>query len=134
MSDKVCILNCDKCGNEFTLSSHLIRKSDLEIDGKNLNVTYLVCPHCGKVYLIQVMDNKAYELQSEYLKQKARWQKIVGKNNPGKVDRNLIELEQSEYISLLAKERRLGFHTKSLKNQYEERIMAHLMPSKNQDV
>lgn len=121
---------CDECGKEFLWQTVKIYTSDLSINNKlQLHVVYFRCPDCGAIYIVQIIDKRAKELQSELLKQNARWQKIVGKNEPEEIDRN-----QNEYISLLAKQRRLKSHLSMTKQFYEEIVKAHLMPVKNQDV
>lgn len=120
---------CDECGKEFLWQTVKIYTSDLSINNKlQLHVVYFRCPDCGAIYIVQIIDKRAKELQSELLKQNARWQKIVGKNNPEEIDRN-----QHEYVSLLAKQKRLKDHLSMTKHWYEDIVKANLMPN-NQDV
>lgn len=120
---------CDECGKKFNLETVKIQNSDMTIN-KNLqlNVVYYKCPFCGVPFIIQICDKRAYELQVELQNQKARWQKIIGKNDSDEVDRN-----RSVYVSLLAKQKRLKDHLTMTKHGYEKIVKANLMPN-NQDV
>lgn len=122
---------CDECGKEFNLGADKIQiqTRDMHIN-KNLqlDVVYYKCPFCGVPFIIQICDKRAYELQVELKKQKARWQRIIGGNDPDEVDRN-----RDVYVSLLAKQKRLKDHLTMTKHWYEEIVKANLMPN-NQDV
>lgn len=121
---------CDECGKEFLWEAVNIQTSDMNISGKlQLHVVYFRCPNCGIPFIIQILDKRANELQLELQNQKARWQKIVGKNNPEEIGRN-----QNEYVSLLAKQKRLKDHLSMTKHWYEDTVKANLMPNNNQDV
>ena len=120
---------CDECSKEFDWKTVKIQTSDMNINGNlQLSVVYYRCPFCGVPFIIQIQDKRTYELQVEFQKQKARWQKIVGKNNPEEIDRN-----QHEYVSLLAKQKRLKDHLSMTKHWYADIVKANLMPN-NQDV
>ena len=120
---------CDECGKEFNLEAVKIQNSDMNINKSlQLNVVYYKCPFCGIPFIIQICDKRAYELQVELQNQKARWQKIIGKNDSDEVDRN-----RNVYVSLLAKQKRLKDHLTMTKYWYEEIVKANLMPN-NQDV
>lgn len=120
---------CDECSKEFNLETVKIQNSDMNIKGNlQLSVAYFRCPFCGVPFIIQICDKRAYELQIELQKQKARWQKIIGKNDSDEVDRN-----RNVYVSLLAKQKRFKDHLSMTKHWYEEIVKANLMLN-NQDV
>lgn len=120
---------CDECSREFDWKAVNIQTSDMVINGNlQLGVVYYRCPFCGVPFIIQISDKRSHELQVEFQKQKARWQKIVGKNNPEEIDRN-----QHIYVSSLAKLKRLKDHLSMTKRWYEDIVKANLMPN-NQDV
>ena len=110
---------CDQCGYEFPASAVNIKQSDLSIDGTAVQVVYFQCPSCNKVYLIQILDNKCIVLQKEFLKQKARWQANVGRNND-------TEVVSGQYVSMVAKQKRLADRIELLKQRYGNEIGVYL--------
>lgn len=113
------IIQCDHCGYEFPASAVNIKQSDLSVDGTVVRVMYFRCPSCSKVYLIQITDKKCAELQTAFLKQKARWQANVGRNNDA-------EVVSGQYVSMVAKQKRLSDRIEMLRLQYGDKIDAYL--------
>lgn len=54
---------CDACGCHFKLTS--LGQSRLVTSHKQIDVTYFVCPSCGKLYVVSVADFKWYMLSGE---------------------------------------------------------------------
>jgi len=113
------LIICDQCGYKFSVSAVNIKQSDLSIGGTTVWVVYFRCPSCNKVYLIQILDNKCIVLQQEYLKQKARWQANVGRNND-------VEVVSRQYVSTVAKQKHLADRIEMLKQRYEDKIGVYL--------
>jgi len=119
MKKQLGLIFCDQCGYEFPASAVNIKQSDLSIDGTAVQVVYFRCPSCNKVYLIQILDNKCIVLQKEFLKQKARWQANVGRNND-------TEVVSGQYVSMVAKQKRLADRIELLKQRYGNEIGVYL--------
>lgn len=119
MKKQLSLIFCDSCGYEFPASAVNIKQSDLSIDGTTVQVVYFRCPSCNKVYLIQILDKKCTVLQQEFLKQKARWQANVGRNND-------TEVVSGQYVSMVAKQKRLADRIELLKQRYGNEIGVYL--------
>lgn len=119
MRKQLGLIVCDQCGYEFPASAVNVQASGQLIDGKLFRVVYFRCPSCNKAYLIQIVDNKCTILQQEYLKQKARWQANIGRNNN-------TEVVSGQYISMVAKQQRLADRIGMLKQRYGNEIGAYL--------
>lgn len=119
MRKQLGLIFCDSCGYEFPASAVNIKQSDLSIDGTTVRVVYFRCPSCNKVYLIQILDKKCIVLQQEFLKQKARWQANVGRNND-------TEVVSGQYVSMVAKQKRLADRIELLKQRYGNEIGVYL--------
>lgn len=119
MKKQLGLISCDQCGYEFPASAVNIKQSDLSIDGTTVQVVYFRCPSCNKVYLIQILDKKCIVLQQEFLKQKARWQANVGRNND-------TEVVSGQYVSMVAKQKRLADRIELLKQRYGNEIGVYL--------
>ena len=119
MKKQLGLIFCGQCGYEFPASAVNIKRSDLSIDGTTVQVVYFRCPSCNKVYLIQILDNKCIVLQQEFSKQKARWQANVGRNNDTKV-------VSGQYVSMVAKQKRLADRIELLKQRYGNEIGVYL--------
>lgn len=50
------LVYCDQCGNPFEISSIEIKTK--EVKEVNYLITYFVCPHCGRKFIICVEDKK----------------------------------------------------------------------------
>lgn len=109
------IIVCDNCGKSFSTSSVKIKLSGLSIDGTYIEASYFRCPHCHRSYPFGIMDAKCAVLQKEFLKQKARWQVNVGRNNDQSV-------ASSQYVSMVAKKKRYMERCKMLSDTYLEHI------------
>lgn len=126
MSDrpKLSVIVCNHCGYEFPVSAVNIKQVDLKVSETRLRVMYYRCARCNALYLIQIMDDRCFELQKEYLKQKARWQANVGKHNS-------VEVASGHYSSAIAKQQRLANRIEKLKQQYGPMISAYLDRAQN---
>ena len=49
-------LNCDECKKDFKLASKDVTTRKFSIKGEVITYTFFTCPHCGKVYPVQ-LDN-----------------------------------------------------------------------------
>lgn len=119
MRKQLGLIVCDQCGYEFPASAVNIKTSDQLIGGIKLRVVYFRCPSCNKAYLIQIVDDKCAVLQQEFLKQKARWQANVGRNND-------TEVVSGQYVSMVAKQKRLADRIEMLKQRYGNEIGVYL--------
>lgn len=119
MKKQLGLIFCDQCGYEFPALAVNIKQSDLSIGGTTVQVVYFRCPSCNKVYLIQILDNKCIVLRKEFLKQKARWQANVGRNND-------TEVVSGQYVSMVAKQKRLADRIELLKQRYGNEIGVYL--------
>lgn len=117
---------CDRCGNEFLTSSVQIKLSGLSIDGTYIEASHFRCPYCKKSYVIQIMDQTCSNMRDEFLKQKARVQANVGRNNDQ-------EVVSAQYVSMVAKQKRYAERCKMLEEKYLERVSIALdTPNKKQ--
>lgn len=106
---------CDLCANEFPIEAVDIKEKDIIIKGKQLSTLYFCCPYCEKVYIIQVVDEKAKVLQKRY--------KNVVKKNP--------QFGTIMYANMLAKKRRLKKVLDNLKETYGNEIIMYLTQNRN---
>ncbi len=106
---------CDLCANEFSIKAVDIKEEDVTIKGKQLSTLYFCCPYCKRVYIIQVVDEKAKALQKRY-------ENVVRKNPP---------LGTIMYANMLAKRRRLKEVLDNLKETYGNEIIMYLTQSRN---
>ena len=106
---------CDLCANEFSIEAVNIKEEDIIIKEKQLSVLYFCCPYCKRVYIIQVVDEKAKALQKRY-------KNAVKKNPP---------FGTIMYANMLAKKRHLEEVLDDLKETYGNEIIMYLTQSRN---
>lgn len=102
-------LICDSCAAEFQIEADDIKEVNLSFDDVDLRVIYFCCPECKKVYIIQVLDDEAFDLQKGYFKV-----------------RDDCKIRPSVYPIMLAKRKRLEEHIKMLKSVYGGKIIQYL--------
>lgn len=122
------LIVCDECGKEFLVNAVKIECCDKVVNKKHYKVSYFRCLKCRRPYIIQIRDDRADELISDFKNQNARWQKIMSRNKPEE-----IAGKQNIYVSLLAKQKRMKEYLEKLMKRYKEQITVDLMPN-NQDV
>lgn len=70
---------CDKCGGNFKLTD--LKQSKLIVSWKQIDVTYFVCPSCGKLYVVSVTDFKWQMLSGELQAVTKRVRKAIKKHD-----------------------------------------------------
>lgn len=66
--NKIKVSTCDDCKKDFLVNSIDIKKDIIYIRDWDveLEFQYFVCPHCGKVYKILMLDKTAKMLQNDF--------------------------------------------------------------------
>lgn len=67
---KANVIICDNCHCKFDKESIVIKRKNVNVEGKGIEVAYFKCIHCGKSYLTEVV-NYAVE------KKKKKFDKIL---------------------------------------------------------
>lgn len=89
MDDKVYAIVCVKCGNIYSLRLDDIRKSTVNLDGKDIEVQWFYCDKCGDVQIASVSTPEIAELRDSYEAAKKRFRTYIKMN-----DDKLIENAQ----------------------------------------
>lgn len=72
-------VECGECGAVFAVRAVKIKQSRVVCDGEALTLTYFVCPMCGKLYRIDLRDNRWYRLYDELEQARQRIERNWGK-------------------------------------------------------
>lgn len=87
------VIYCDDCGKGIQVRSINIDKSFVKVNGKRLLLEYFVCPFCGTVYRVLLVDAEKYqELVDDFTSVKKRIERLKGKYDLEKYDK-LVRLE-----------------------------------------
>lgn len=89
MDDKVYAIVCVKCGNIYPLRLDDIRKSTVNLDGKDIEVQWFYCDKCGDIQVASVNTPEIAELRDSYEAAKKRFRTYIKMN-----DDKLIENAQ----------------------------------------
>lgn len=107
---------CDICHREFTLTKQCLTENRVVLekeglDPKEVVLTTLECPCCGKQYPVMMDDDKALEMVNKLSSMYQRRMFFLAKSKkiPAKLDKKYRELEH-----------KLGFRRKSLANEYNK--------------
>ena len=105
---------CDMCHREFTLTRQCLTENKVVLekeglDPKEVVLTTLECPICGKQYPVMMDDDEALEMVGKLtsIYQRRMFFITKAKKIPVKLDKKYHDLE-----------RKLGFRRKQLANEY----------------
>lgn len=72
-------VHCERCGYTYSidLKSADIKKSTLNVSGREANVLWFNCPRCGDYKIVNVEDEQIRSLRDDYESCKARFRKYV---------------------------------------------------------
>lgn len=70
---------CEQCGYTYSidLTSADIKKSTLNMSGREVNVFWFNCPRCGDYKIVNVEDENIMSLRDDFERCKARFRKYV---------------------------------------------------------
>lgn len=94
---------CDCCGDD--VSSLSVKEQRLTIDQEVFDVAYFVCPSCGMLYVIFILDGRARHLKADYDRYMRRMMRMR-------------RVTKDDYDVSFAKLRRLKDRNEKLKNRY----------------
>ena len=110
MKNKIKKLKFDCCNYLQNLKDVIIEtERKVKIEGQEIDVTYFACPKCGKIYLGEIVDNKAAGYKVLFRIKLDSLGKTKDQSKKPKIlkDLNELRLEQKAYQD-------------SLKNKYEK--------------
>lgn len=72
-------VHCERCGYTYSidLTSADIKKSTLNVSGREVNALWFNCPRCGDYKIVNVEDEHIRSLRDDYERCKARFRKYV---------------------------------------------------------
>lgn len=86
-------VECDECGKQWIMKATEIQTQPIEVHGEKLEVTYFLCPHCGKLYLVRIDNSETRRLQAQIeLEQKRVAKDKQNGKNPSKRIKKVIRL------------------------------------------
>lgn len=76
------IIECDLCHGEFTLTPDLLKDEQVTLEKEGLSphevtITFLLCPHCGKRYVVIVDDAKTLVLRDKLINIRSKINKLA---------------------------------------------------------
>lgn len=102
---------CDECKSVFLYGSINIDKCYVDCNGTMLHLTYYMCPVCGAVYKILLVDGKKYrDLIADYVNTRKRIERQRGKEN----EQLLQQLVSMAHI----KQRRIREYVKEVNKKF----------------
>lgn len=81
MADKVYAIICTKCGNLYSFKLDDIRKSTVNLDGCDVEVSYFFCGKCGDIQIASVDTSRIRELRESYEAAKKRFRTYLKMND-----------------------------------------------------
>lgn len=92
---------CDECQGEFVLTEDSILTTDTVAKESVLTLTYFVCPHCKRLYVIRIDTQKTKQMKFNYQLQAAKIKAYIDR---GKVPSEAHLNRLDKYKRILDKE------------------------------
>lgn len=102
------IIVCDDCKGEFFVKAVKIERQHIVVRKRDLWLDYFVCPHCGKLYKVCLMDKRFFKMVDDLQKTRRQAQRHRGNANRCAP---LIGMAQ-------AKQQKVHNHVECLEKQY----------------
>lgn len=122
------IIQCDKCKQNFLLSSVKIDRADIRLKNQTLEVTYFRCVHCKEPYIICVENDEVRKLKSQYSEQMLNMRRYAINCLKNKDSYSDEEIKHIQYLSSKIDKTKLKFERKQevLRDKYGNAIFDYL--------
>lgn len=111
MNDNENVIVCDNCHCRITVIES--KRKIVNIEGKGIEVAWFNCRHCGKPYLIEVVDHNVEKKRKKLVK--------INESIRKKKARGILPAEERIKQAMKLKEDLMGYEMK-LKDKYKELI------------